>query len=156
MIQSLVTQVLIKNKVILDQLRKGLSILGLLSKIEAYPQIFAELFVHSEVFCAQRIKELLTIDDCNDQASVASCDMFIRFLDGATHGQLRQFLMFATGTEHAGSLEPGAIQVSFLKCDAIYASTCLMEVKILISVDSYEQFKAAMENVIVKDTFTTP
>ena len=156
MIQSLVTQVLIKNEVILDQLRKGLSILGLLSKIEVHPELFVKLFVHSEEFCAEHIKELLTIDDCDDQASVASCQMLMGFLGGATQRQLRQFLMFATGTELVGSLEPDAIQVLFVKCDAIYASTCLMEIKIPLSFDSYEQFKVAMEAVIVKNTFTTP
>ena len=44
--QSLVTySILTKNKVLLDQLRKGLRTLGVLSEIEKSPNLFEHLFV---------------------------------------------------------------------------------------------------------------
>ena len=42
----MIHNVLVKRKAVLDQLQKGLSILGLLDKIEKYPELFQENFVH--------------------------------------------------------------------------------------------------------------
>ena len=47
MAQSLVTyNVLTKNIALLDQMRKGLSMLGLLKEIERYPHLFEHFFVY--------------------------------------------------------------------------------------------------------------
>ena len=48
MVQSLVIhESLIKHKVVLDQFRKGLTLLGLLEQIEKEPRKFEHLFVQS-------------------------------------------------------------------------------------------------------------
>ena len=49
MVQSLVIhESLIKHKVVLDQFRKGLTLLGLLEQIEKEPRKFEHLFVHQK------------------------------------------------------------------------------------------------------------
>ncbi len=42
--------------------------------------------------------------------------------------------------DFTSSIEPGAMEASFVDCDAIYASTCLLEIKIPKSFSNFEPF----------------
>ena len=82
-VQSLLTfNVLTNNVSMLDQMRKGLSLLGLLEEIEKNPNLFEHFFVHQgSRFTPAYVKELLTIKECcTDGATVEDAERYIRLL----------------------------------------------------------------------------
>jgi len=78
--QSLITfNVLTKNVVLLDQMRKGLSTLGLLKEIEKNPTLFEHFFVHQgSQLTPDYVKELLNfgtsgLEDMKPIQHLSSC-----------------------------------------------------------------------------------
>ena len=158
--QSLVTyNVLTKNIVLLDQMRKGLSMLGLLKNIEKYPHFFERFFTHQGSNVSPSfVKELLRVSvPDHDNLSAQKCSLFLySFIESCSESELSNFLMFVTGTGfETTSLVPRSIKVSFTDTDAIYASTCLMEIKIPTMFESQTQFNSVFKAAINGHSFNT-
>ena len=161
MAQSLVTyNVLTKNIALLDQMRKGLSMLGLLKEIEKYPHLFEHFFVYQGgKLTPSFVKGLLKIclTDSEDSAASLRCSSLLNtFIDSCNEQELSDFLAFVTGSGfETCSLIPGSIQVYFTNTSAIYSSTCLMELKIPTHFVMQEHFNMAMRAVIEGHSFNT-
>ena len=85
----LVHEVILKHKTALDQMRKGLSILGLLEEIEKSPEKFQSYFVHED-------------DDVDADFIVSPSvqnvvQLLFSFIKNAKKEALRRFLCFVTG-----------------------------------------------------------
>ena len=73
--QSLVTySVLTKNKVLLDQIRKGLCVLGVLTEVEGYPNLFEHLFIDKNLHADPAfVKGLMKLPEDTKDDETNSC-----------------------------------------------------------------------------------
>jgi len=98
----------LKHKALLDQFRKGLSILGLLGKVEKYPEKFEPFFVHhDENISPAFVKKLLKEPDTSMDADAKNTfEMLHTFIDTASKEDLVDFLSYTTGSK----LNTGALR----------------------------------------------
>lgn len=157
-VQSLlVHEVILKHKTALDQMRKGLSILELLAEIEKSPEKFQSLFVHEDDdINAEFLISLLRLPDGSTcTPSVRNVvQMLMSFINNANKEVLCQFLCFVTGCKsNTAALTPGCVDVSVADVSDIFASTCLLELRLPSSFSNPEQFDACINAVIDTKTF---
>ena len=148
----------LKHKAALDQFRKGISILGLLSQIEKNPLKFEPFFVyHDENISSAFVKKLLKVPDASlDLVEQSAIDMLYEFVDTASKDDLSDFLLFTTGSKiNTGALRPECIKVSVENTQAFFASTCLLELKIPTYIPSSADFQLSLKSVIRGNRFTT-
>ena len=106
------------------------------------------------------MKELLHVIDDREEATVedtARCKQFLfSFTESCDEQELSDFLNFATGSCYeTSSLVSRSVKVYFTKSEAIYSSTCLMEIKIPIYFKTQEQFDLAVGAVIKGHSFNS-
>ena len=148
--------ILVKKKAILDQFRKGLSILGLLDEIQREPEVFEECFVYQGVVSNDSVASSLYFPPSEDKNAQRVFQMLHTFIKDCNADSLDDFLRFVTGTRcSAKSILPRRITVSCERTNSIFASTCLMELKMPNHFRNYAEFEAAMHSVIGGSTFTT-
>lgn len=148
----------LKHKAALDQFRKGLNILGLLSEIEKSPQKFEQFFVHHEDnISPDFVKKLLKCPDTSlDPVAQGAVNMLHDFIDTASKDDLSDFLSFTTGSMIAtGGLRPECIKVSVEETQGFFASCCSFELKIPGSISDSKEFKLLLKSVIKGNRFTT-
>jgi len=148
----------LKHKAALDQFRKGLNILGLLSKIENNPQKFEQFFVHHDGdISPDFVKRLLKVPDTSSDPVVQrAVNMLHEFIDTGNKDDLSDFLLFTTGSMIAtGGLRPECIKVSVEQTQGFFASTCSFELKVPASIPNGAEFKLALKSVIKGNRFTT-
>ena len=148
----------LKHKAALDQFRKGISILGLLTEIEKHPLKFEPFFVHhDENISPAFIKKLLKVPDTSlDLVEQSAIDMLYEFVDTASKNDLSDFLLFTTGSKiNTGVLRPECIKVSVENTQGFFASTCLFELKIPACIPSSADFQLSLKSVIRGNRFTT-
>ena len=150
-------EVILKHKAALDQMRKGLSILGLLEEIEKSPEKFQNLFIHKDSeINAEFIISLLRLPNTGTPIVKDVIEMLLSFIKNAKKEVLCQFLCFVTGCKsNTSALKPGCNDVSVEDIPDIFASTCVLELKLPLHFNSTEQFKACINAVIDSNTFTT-
>ena len=110
--QSLILHAtVLKHKAALDQFRKGLATLGLLSEVEKNPIKFEKFFVHSEEdITATFVKSLLKPPQISTPDSDKAVEMLYTFIDQADYELLSNFLSFTTGSRlTTGALKPNCI-----------------------------------------------
>lgn len=139
-----------KHKAILDQLRKGLSILGLQNELEKAPGKFEHLFVHKDdEVSAAYVKELLRPPTSSDAQVQQVVQMLYAFLQNSSKDDLLDFLCFVTGSRSSTSMfVPGSIRLSVGDTEGIFASNCTLELKLPSSFSSYSQFESTMKVVL--------
>lgn len=105
---------ILKHKALLDQLRKGLSILGLQKEMEKAPDKFNHFFVHSgEEVSAAYVKALLKPPTSDDPRGNNVVQMLYSFIQNSSKDDLLDFLCFTTGSKsNTASFFPGSITVS--------------------------------------------
>lgn len=148
----------LKHNATLNQFRKGLNILGLLSKIESNPQKFEQFFVHHDGdLSADFVKKLLKVPDTSSDPLVQDAvEMLHEFIDTGSKDDLSDFLLFTTGSMIAtGGLRSECIKVSVEQTQSFFASTCSFELKIPASIPNTADFKLALKSVIKGNRFTT-
>ena len=140
----------LKHKTIVDQLRKGLSILGILKEVEKAPSKFEHLFVHSVgELTSDYIKSLLKPSISTDDQVDNVIQMLYRFIKNATNDELLNFLCFVTGSKYSTScLTPGSISISVVDCDSIFASTFTLDLKLPSRFYQYSHFESATRAVL--------
>ena len=116
---------IVKHKAILDQLRKGLSILGLQKELERAPDKFEHLFVHKDdEVSAAYVKELLKLPTSSDAQVQHVVQMLYAFLQNTSKDDLLDFLCFVTGSRSSTSMfVPGSIGLSIGNTESIFGST---------------------------------
>ena len=148
--------ILVRKKAILDQFRKGLSILGLLNEIQREPEMFEECFVYQGVVTNDSVDSSLYFPPAEDKNAQRVFQMLQTFVKNCNVNGLDDFLRFVTGTRcTAKSILPRRITVSCESTNSIFASTCLMELKLPNYFRNYAESEAAMHSVIGGNTFTT-
>lgn len=139
----------------MDQLRKGLSTLGLLHEMEKDPNKFEKLFVHEEESISSTyVKGLLKIEEaCKDKIQV---QMLYKFIENADQKELATFLAFLTGSSTStGSFLNGCIKVSIENIQGFFASTCMLELNLPSHIESYSHFENSIRAVLQGTKFTT-
>ena len=144
--------ILIKKKVILDQFRRGLSILGFLKEMEKNPHLFEQCFIKKDDISTDSVTNCLYFTPTEDNNARRVFQMLLNFIKNCNNEHLCDFLKFITGS----SSLPRRIKVSCGITDSIYASTCLMALTLPSNFESYATFEAAMRCVVKGKTFTTP
>ena len=146
--------IIVKKKSILDQLRKGLGTLGLLGEMERNPEMFEECFVpHNEV-TSKSVTNSLIFEPAKDKKEQQIYQMLLNFIKSCTTGQLCDFLRYITGS--ASGVSSRKIKVSVQDgSGSIYASTCLMQLKLPSNFETYDAFEVAIRSVIGGKSFTT-
>lgn len=156
-LQSLVLHdILVKRKSIPDQLRKGLSTLGILIESEYNTSLFEEFFVYQGG--NDFVLNCLQFQDSCKQIVVDDriYQMLHTFVKNLSVDELKNFLKFFTGiSEVSMSTLPHCISVSCYSGDSIFASTCLLELKVLNHFPNYSSFDSAMRTVNEGSSFTT-
>jgi len=150
--------ILVKRKSILDQLRKGLPTLGVLAEIEYNPSLFEEFFVHQGGLSNDFVLNCLHFQDSCKQNVLDDrvYQMLQTFVKNLSVEELKSFLKFVTGrSEVSMSTLPHCISVSCYSCDSIFASKCLLELKLPNHFPNYTSFDSAMRTVIEDSSFTT-
>ncbi len=143
-------------------MRKGLSILGLFKAIESDPHHFEPFFVHQgEKVTPGYVKELIKIiHETEDRSLSMRCEfLLMSFIDSCNEDDLSDFLGFSTGSHfQTSSLVAGSIHIYFTSATAVFASTCLMELKIPIHFanESQPYFNTSLLAVIKERYFNTP
>lgn len=141
---------ILKHKPTVDQLRKGLSILGFLKELEKAPAKFEHFFVHSgDDISSDYIKSLFKLPVSTDVQVNNVVQMLYRFVEDATKEDLSKFLCFITGSRSSTScLVPGSISISVVDADSIFASTCILELKLPSTFSHYSHFKCAIRAML--------
>ena len=145
----MVHDILVKKKAILDQFRKGLSTLGLLKEMENNPSLFEDCFIHKGVVTQEFVANCLHFADSEEPEGQRMFQMMQDFVRNSSAEDLQDFLKFVTGSHTASSATlPYHISVSCHDSDSIFASTCLLQLKLPTYFASYSEFEAALKAVI--------
>ena len=150
--------ILVKRKSIIDQLRKSLSTLGVLAEIEDNPSLFEEFFVHQGGLSNDFVLNCLHFQDSCKQNVIEDrvYQMLQTFVKNLSVDELKNFLKLVTGTSEVSmSTLPHRISVSCYSGDSIFASTCLLELKLPNHFLKFAFFDSAMSTVIEGSSFTT-
>eukprot|EP00794_Sanderia_malayensis_P005868 gene5868-6561_t len=148
---------IIKHKAILDQFRNGLKILGFLKEVEAAPSKFVHFFIHQDdAVSANYVKQLLKLEFSEDRQIRQVQGWLFLFIENASERTLANFLCYVTGSSSCTSVfVPGSISVHIGNVDAIYASTCTLDLKIPVSFDDYLHFESSMMAVMKGKAYNT-
>ena len=148
--------ILVRKKSILDQFRGGLSILGILEEIERCPHVFEGCFVHKGEVSNESVANCLHFTATEDEGAERVVQMLQTFIRNSSPDDLNDFLRFVTGSRSSGTcILPRRITVSCAAANSIFASTCLLDLKLPNHFDSYRDFESSMRSVIKGNTFTT-
>ena len=133
---------ILKHKANLDQLRSGLSILGFKKELEKAPEHF---FVHiSDEVSPAFVKSLLTPPVTHDAQVKHVMQMLYSFIQNSSADHLFDFLSFTTGSRSSTAIfVPASIAVLGGNTEAIFASTCTLELKFA----SYSEFESSMRAI---------
>lgn len=145
-----------RKKALLDQFRKGLSILGLLQEIEESPHLFEECFVFQGKIDNSTVASILYFPATDDKDAKNVFEMLLMFIRNCNADTLDDFLRFVTGISTSGKcVLPRRIKVTSSASEGIFASTCLLELKLPSHFKSYHDFETAMTSVVKGKSFTT-
>lgn len=152
---------ILKHKAALDQIRKGLSILGFLAEVEKSPEKFQSLFVHEDKdINAEFVKLLLRLPEASTPSEKNVIQLLLSYISNANKEVLCQFLCFVTGCKSStAALIPGCVDIIVEDVPDVFASTCLLQLKLPSSFSNLKQFEASINAVIdtktSKSSFTT-
>lgn len=148
---------ILKHNAILDQLRKGLSILGFQKELEKAPAQFEHFFVHSDNEVSPEYVTALLKPPASEDPHVQNVvQMLYKFLENSSKADLLDFLCFATGSRSCTScLMPGSISLSVGNTDSIFASTCTLDLKLPCGFSNYSQFESTIKAMQKGKKYTT-
>ena len=125
----------------LDQFRKGMKTLGLLSEMEKHPFLFERVFNQGQKeLTSAEVKDLLLFP----QQQELTQEMLVKFLDEAPQQRLQNFLKFCAGCKDILPLHDKKIQVEFHDQSYIFSSTCSLKLQLPKSFSTYNVFEVAL------------
>lgn len=136
-------------KIVLDQLREGLNVLGFGAKMAEYPELFEKLFVpNSEsTLSATRVVDLLQFPANMSEADTTVANYLTQFVQKADIQVLKKFLFFVTGST-CMPYGLSKINVKFDHVPSIFASACLLSLTLPNQFESEENLDASLNAVI--------
>ena len=139
-VQAVLTHiVLTKRKVVLDQFREGLKLLGVLDQITAHPKLYEKLFSAVNEYNAT---------DVLDKVSLGNNHLvtyFERYISGKGSEGLRKFIIFCSG---GYVLPTKPIKVGFYFRESFFVSTCSLKLDCPNAFTSFEEFENAFDAAI--------
>ena len=146
----IIHDVISRPKIVLDQLREGLSVLGFCDKMKEYPEMFEELFVpcsESHLSATQLIDMLQFPSDMSEDDKTV--EMYLKqFLLNADIKTIENFIFFVTGSTSLRSFGISKIKVKFDDTSSIFASTCLLSLTLPNHFENEESFTFLLKAVI--------
>ena len=125
----------------LDQFRKGMKTLGLLSEMEKHPFLFERVFNQGQKeLTSTEVKDLLLFH----QQQELTQGLLVKFLDEAPQQRLQNFLKFCAGCKDILPLHDKKIQVEFHDQSYIFSSTCSLKLQLPKSFSAYNVFEVAL------------
>lgn len=138
----------------LNQIRKGLKLLGVGDMIENNVELFEELFCYkSENFTPESLLNKLAFNENQIQQQPSLHNFFLDFISNATKETLKKFCRYCTGSSCLPISKK--IQISYEGCEGFVASTCSFTLDIPVAYKSREEFLVALESVIEGNTFSS-
>ena len=146
---------IVKHKAALDQLRKGLSNLGLLDEIEKKTDKFKSFFLHEEQeISSSYVKGLLKVEEASIEKP--QVEMLFKYIEHASAENLAALLAFLSGSRSCNrSFSNGCIKVSVENIQGFFASTCLLLFNLPSTITTYEMFESSINAVLMGTKFTT-
>ena len=117
--------ILIQRKPSLDQLRTGLETLNVLKQMNADPESMEKYFISKNLCAKEKMLERIEFGDGSSEKSI---DTLKSVLQSFTIEQTNKFLIFTTGMNSI--FLPKNFVVKYSNCEAIFASTCSLELNI--------------------------
>lgn len=129
----------------------------MLEEIERAPRKFEHLFVHQDnAISSDFVKSLLRLPNSTNPSVVNVTQMLLSFIDNAKENVLCMFLGFVTGCKSSTTaLRPGCVNVTVEDTPTIFASTCMMDLKLPLNFNSNVQFDACVNAVLGSSSFST-
>lgn len=141
-----INDTLVRRKASLDQLRKGLVILGILGILEKNGDSMAQYFIHNDVVVkpSELINKLNFVGVSDEKQK-----LLIDIIKSYDEKMIEKFLLFVSCMTNMFSFYTDQkIQVKFNEAEAIFASTCEFAITISTSIDNKELLKAALDVVV--------
>lgn len=155
--QIIFNDVVAKRVAVLNQLRSGLKLMGLLDIITANPSLYESLFVYKKDYLT--FETLMLHLDFDASAKVEfpeTHELFVNYLREMNLEKMEVFLVFATG---AKLLPTKKIKVKYEEgLSGVGTSTCLLSIKIPVAIqdnDFTEIINAALIALPNGKSFTT-
>lgn len=145
----IIHDVISRPKIVLDQLRERLNVLGFGAKMAEYPELFEKLFVpNSEsTLSATRVVDLLQFPANMSEADTTVANYLTQFVQKADIQVLKKFLFFVTGST-CMPYGLSKINVKFDNVPSIFASACLLSLTLPNQFESEENLDASLNAVI--------
>ena len=135
-----------KRVAALQQIRKGLNILGFLDVLTENPQLFEVFFIHDEkALSSDLLIEKLKFDE-SKELNKGTHNFLIKFLLESCCDNLEKFLVFTTGCR---ALPQGKIVVKYTAGSSFFASTCLFELHVPTGIQDYAYFKICLDSMLL-------
>ena len=138
-----------ETKVIVDQLRKGLQLLGLLREISRYAEFYRHFFVQTDRFSAVEVIAKIEYPKSDSQKQE---DPHIRsyketFISSSSSECLKVFLVYSTGGHYLSNKK---ISLVASRRNNFFNSTCSFKIE-CPQFASYKEFETAFVGVINPD-----
>ena len=138
-----------KPKIILDQLRDRLSILGFGEEMKKHPELMKPLFVPGNMqLNGTAVIDILRFEACEGEDEARTKEYLKQYVLKASTEVLENFLVFSTGSPTLPSFGLGTINVKFEAETSIFASTCLQEITMPKEFPDEETFVTAFDAVV--------
>ena len=135
--------VLTKRKVVLDQFREGLKLLGVLDQITPHPKLYEKLFVAVNEYDATDVLDKICF--VNPDGNNHLVTYFKRYISGKVSEYLLKFIIFCCG----GCVLPTKpIKVGFYFRESFFVSTCSFKLDCSNAFTSFEEFENAFDAAI--------
>ena len=136
-VQAVLTHiVLTKRKVVLDQFREGLKLLGFLDQITAHPKLYEKLFVAVNEYDAADVLDKISF--VNPDGNNHLVTYFERYIRGTGSEDLRKFTIFCCGG-YVLPIKP--IKVGFYFRETFFVSTCSFKLDCLMHLHHSRNLK---------------
>lgn len=136
-----------KRVAALEQIRKGLQMLGFLDVLMKNPAFFESFFVYTEAdLSANLLLEKLKFDVFQDKAPKVK-GFLIQYIQEACQDDLERLLVFVTGCK---SLPSQKIDVKIYDETGFFVSTCMLQLKIPNGFENFCDFRDAL-NVMIRN-----
>ena len=123
--------------------------MGFKKELEKAPAKFEHFFVHSsDEVSPAFVKSLLTPPVTHDAQVKHVMQMLYSFIQNSSADDLFDFLSFTTGSRSSTAIfVPASIAVLGGSTEAIFASTCTLELKLPYGFASYSEFESSMRAI---------
>lgn len=146
----MVHYVLGKRKVVLDQIRQGLGISGVLKQINTHPHFYEELFLAQKDYSPLQVLNLIKFKEGSPERLVDHFERFVTMADTVT---LKGLIKYVSGTTF---LPRKDINVAFAIRNGFFGGTCTFKLDCPI-IEQYDEFSRALTSAILpsKVNFTS-